>query len=76
MLAITLKLFNTFVPAGGDPVFYSWLIPVTGFLLSLATAYLSFRFFESPFLKLKMRFSVIAAKRKKIPPENQGEQNN
>ena len=76
MLAIALKLFNTFVPAGDDSVFFSWLIPVTGFLLTLATAYLSFRFFESPFLKLKTRFSVIAAKRKKIPPENRGEQHN
>lgn len=65
-----------FYLVGALPPAYSTLIPVTGFSMSLALAYLSFRFFESPFLKLKTRFSVIAATPKKIPLENQGEQNN
>lgn len=72
-LALTLKFFQRF---GALPPACSALIPLTGFCMSLALAYLSFRFFESPFLKLKERFSVTGAKRKKIPPENQGEQNN
>ena len=75
-LAATLKILSMIFPVASHAPSGALLIPVIGFSLCLVMTWLSFRFFESPFLALKKRFVTAGGGQRKIPPENRGEQNN
>jgi len=57
-LLITNYLFSFFI-VGERSLFILILIGITGFVFSLVISYISYTYYESYFLKLKKRFSVV-----------------
>jgi peptidoglycan/LPS O-acetylase OafA/YrhL len=53
-----LVIANRIVPASPDPVFWP-VLAMVGFALTLALAVVSYRWIESPFLRVKKRYEVV-----------------